>query len=100
METFDLIVVGAAPLASLRHWGALRARPAARVLLMDRAPPGRDKVCGDGVGPDAVRELARVGLPDILRPEEQVSRYRLVVGSGATVAGTAPRRGTSSPAGS
>lgn len=92
-EQFDLIVVGAGPAGSAAAVGALRTRPGARVLILDRAPLGRDKVCGDAVGPDAIVELTNLGLTDILRPEERVSRFRLVAASGAKMLGVAPLPG-------
>jgi 2-polyprenyl-6-methoxyphenol hydroxylase-like FAD-dependent oxidoreductase len=46
--------------------GALRARPDARVLLLDRADFPRDKSCGDGIAPHALDELARLGAADVL----------------------------------
>lgn len=91
-EDFDLIVVGAGPAGSAAALGALRARPNARVLVLDRAPLGRDKVCGDGIGPEAVGELQGLGLTGILRPEERVGRFRLV-SSGAEMLGAAPMPG-------
>jgi geranylgeranyl reductase family protein len=92
-ENFDLIVVGAGPAGSAAALGALRTRPTARVLVLDRAPLGRDKTCGDGIGPDAVVELAKLGLTEILRPEERVSRFRIVAPSGANMLGTPPLAG-------
>ena len=92
-EEFDLIVVGAGPAGSAAGLGALRMDPSARVLILDRAPLGRDKVCGDAVGPDAIVELTNLGLTDILRPEERVSRFRLVAASGANILGIAPLPG-------
>lgn len=92
-EVFDLIVVGAGPGGSAAALGALRARPTARVLILDQAPLGRDKVCGDAIGPDAVTELAELGLTDLLRPEERVSRFRLAAASGADMIGLAPAPG-------
>lgn len=92
-EVFDLLVVGAGPGGSAAALGALRGRPTARVLILDRAPLGRDKVCGDAVGPDAVTELADLGLTDLLRPEERVSRFRLATASGADMVGLAPAPG-------
>lgn len=92
-EVFDLIVVGAGPAGSAAALGALHARPGARVLILDRAPLGRDKVCGDAVGPDAIVELTKLGLTDILRPEEQVSQFRLVAASGTNMLGIAPMPG-------
>jgi menaquinone-9 beta-reductase len=69
-------VIGAGPAGSAAAVAALRARPAARVLLLDRAPIGRDKVCGDGIAPQTVAELAALGI-DAVRPEEAVPAIRL-----------------------
>lgn len=88
---WDLVVVGAGPAGSAAAIAALRAKPGARVLILDRAPIGRDKVCGDGIAPHAVAELADLGV-DAVRPEENVALVRLV-GPGGTDAGAL----TSSP---
>jgi geranylgeranyl reductase family protein len=88
---WDLIVVGAGPAGSAAALAALRATPSARVLLLDRAPLGRDKVCGDGIAPHAVAELSRLGV-DAVRAEEHVGEVRLV-GPGGGDAGAL----TSSP---
>jgi len=74
---WDLIVVGAGPAGSAAALAALRAKPAARVLLLDRARIGRDKVCGDGIAPHAVAELATLGV-DAVRADEHVGEVRLV----------------------
>lgn len=74
---WDLIVVGAGPAGSAAALSALRARPDARVLILDRAPLGRDKVCGDGIAPHAVAELVTLGVKAV-RPEEHVASVRLV----------------------
>ncbi len=50
---WDLVVVGAGPAGSTAAISALRADPTARVLLLDAATFPRDKVCGDGVAPQA-----------------------------------------------
>lgn len=73
---YDLIVVGAGPAGSAAAIAALRARPSARVLLIDRAPLGRDKVCGDGIAPHAVAELEALGVTGVL-PREIVGTVRL-----------------------
>lgn len=78
---FDLIVVGAGPAGSAAALAALRARPDARVLLLDRAPLGRDKVCGDGIAPHAVAELDALGVTATLAAES-VPTVRLVSPSG------------------
>lgn len=77
----DLIVVGAGPAGSSAALAALRARPDARVLLLDRAPLGRDKVCGDGIAPHAVAELDALGVTATLAAES-VPTVRLVSPSG------------------
>jgi geranylgeranyl reductase family protein len=82
---WDLVIVGAGPAGAAAAIAALRARPDARVLLLDRAPMGRDKVCGDGIAPHAVAELAALGV-DAARPEEHVASVRLI-GPGGTDAG-------------
>ena len=79
---WDLVVVGAGPAGSAAALGALRARPGARVLLLDRADFPRDKSCGDGVAPHALDELARLGV---------AARARRP-GAGAPAAPAGPRR--------
>lgn len=59
---WDLVVVGAGPAGSTAALAALRADPAARVLLLDAAGFPRDKVCGDGVAPHALDVLAGLGV--------------------------------------
>jgi geranylgeranyl reductase family protein len=59
---WDLVVVGAGPAGSTAAIAALRADPAARVLLLDAADFPRDKVCGDGVAPHALDVLAGLGV--------------------------------------
>lgn len=76
-------MVGAGPAGSAAAVAALRARPGARVLLLDRAPIGRDKVCGDGIAPQTVAELGALGL-DAVRAEEAVGAIRLTVPGAAS----------------
>jgi menaquinone-9 beta-reductase len=85
-ETWDLAVVGAGPAGSAAALAALRARPDARVLLLDRADFPRDKSCGDGVAPHALDELARLGVADVLADRVPVWRLRLRSPDGTQVA--------------
>lgn len=57
----DVIVVGAGPAgAATAHYLALHGL---QVLLLEKATFPRDKVCGDGLTPGAVRELITMGVP-------------------------------------
>ena len=58
--TFDAVVVGAGPAGSTAAF--VLARGGARVALVDKATFGRDKACGDLVGPRALALLASLGL--------------------------------------
>jgi flavin-dependent dehydrogenase len=56
----DVIIAGAGPAGSLA--ALVLARAGARVVLIDREPFPREKLCGDTLNPGAVRLLASVGL--------------------------------------
>ncbi|WP_278236475.1 geranylgeranyl reductase family protein [Isoptericola sp. AK164] len=56
----DVIVVGAGPAgASAAHWCATAGLD---VLVLEKSAFPRDKICGDGLTPRAVAELARMGV--------------------------------------
>jgi geranylgeranyl reductase family protein len=59
-ERFDVCVIGAGPAGATA--ACLLAKEGIDTLLVDRAIFPRDKVCGDGVGPRAVRVLEKLGL--------------------------------------
>lgn len=64
-ELHDVAIAGAGPAGSM---AALHlARRGRRVLLLDRHPFPRDKVCGDALIADAVRCLERAGVADDVR---------------------------------
>lgn len=88
---WDLVVVGAGPAGSSAALSALRVRPGARVLLLDRADFPRDKSCGDGVAPHALDELARLGIAHVLADRVPVRRLRLRSPDGTEVAATLQR---------
>jgi menaquinone-9 beta-reductase len=64
-ETADVIVVGAGPGGSAT--AAYLAMAGLDVLLLEKTAFPREKVCGDGLTPRAVRELITLGVPT---PEE------------------------------
>ena len=57
---YDVIVVGAGPAGSVAAF--VLACAGARVGLVDKAGIGRDKACGDLIGPRGVRLLDELGL--------------------------------------
>ena len=88
---WDLAVVGAGPAGAAAALSALRTRPGARVLLLDRSDFPRDKSCGDGIAPHALDELARLGAAHVLADRVPVQRLRLTAPHGAEVARRTPR---------
>lgn len=60
-DDVDVIVVGGGPAGSATAYYCAQA--GLEVLLLDKARFPRDKVCGDGLTPRAVRELALMGVP-------------------------------------
>lgn len=90
----DLAVVGSGPAGAAAALRALQCDPGLRVALLDRARFPRDKTCGDGVGPDGVAVLERLGVAaQVLAGHPPVERVRVVAPSGLEAAGTAPRPG-------
>lgn len=69
-ELFDIAVVGAGPAGSVAAYAA--ARRGYNVALIDRNTFPRDKACGDGIGPAAVRLARRLGLSDLFDGYEPI----------------------------
>lgn len=90
-ELWDVAVLGAGPAGAAAALQVLGLRPGARVLLLDRANFPRDKACGDGIAPHALRALAALGVPDPVAGFAPVHRLRLRSPGGATVARTMRR---------
>jgi menaquinone-9 beta-reductase len=61
VERADVIIVGAGPSGSAT--AAYLAMVGLDVLLLEKAAFPREKVCGDGLTPRAVRELITLGIP-------------------------------------
>jgi geranylgeranyl reductase family protein len=67
----DVLVVGAGPAGSAA--AQLLARAGRSVVLVDAHAFPRDKVCGDGLIPDAHRALARLGVLEAVMAEARSS---------------------------
>lgn len=97
MREVDLAVVGAGPAGSAAALGALTAAPDTSVVLLDRAEFPRDKVCGDGIGPEGTDVLAHLGVTDVIDGYAPLHRVRLHAPDGIVAAGEAPRPGVVVP---
>src|SRR5215211_6738623 len=72
-ESRDIVVVGGGPSGAAFAHRAASAR--ADVLVLDKAVFPRDKPCGDGLTPRAVRRLGELGIG-----EDELSRFQQVEG--------------------
>jgi geranylgeranyl reductase family protein len=90
---YDLVIVGAGPAGTAAALTARRVAPHARVAMIDRAAFPRDKPCGDALSPDAVAELARLGVGNAVRGFPPVERLRLRAPSGVEVSDAPPAVG-------
>jgi geranylgeranyl reductase family protein len=73
----DVVVVGSGPAGSACAWSL--ARQGLQVLLVDQQAFPRDKACGDGLIPDALVALDRLGvLDEVLQQARQVPHVRCV----------------------
>ncbi len=76
MARCDLAVIGAGPAGAAT---AIRAaRGGASVTVFEKASPGRDKVCGDGLTPRAVSALGELGIA--LDGAHRIDGLRMIAG--------------------
>jgi geranylgeranyl reductase family protein len=77
----DAVIVGAGPGGSAAAY--FLSRRGLDVLLLDRADFPRDKTCGDGLTPRALRVLDQMGiLPEVERVGCRVGAYEVVAPDG------------------
>lgn len=75
--TADLLVIGAGPAGAA---AAIRAaRGGAKVVVFDKAPYGRDKVCGDGLTPRAIGALNELEID--LEDAHHIRGLRMIANS-------------------
>jgi menaquinone-9 beta-reductase len=78
----DVIVVGAGPAGASAAYHLAAA--GADVLLLEKAAFPRDKVCGDGLTPRAVKQLVAMGF-DLDQPGWQKNKGLRIKGAGHTI---------------
>lgn len=80
----DVLVVGAGPAGSAA--AKVLAQAGLNVVLMDQHDFPRDKICGDGLIPDAHAALRRLGLLELVMARaERISHVRCVGPSGGAI---------------
>jgi geranylgeranyl reductase family protein len=81
-EPYDVLIVGAGPAgASAAYWLAQRGR---RVIAVEKKRFPREKTCGDGLTPRAVRQLHDLGLAERLEGSQRFDGLRSI-GHGVTL---------------
>lgn len=93
----DLAVVGAGPAGSAAALRAGAVAPDLVVALVDAADFPRDKVCGDGIGPEGLDVLERLDAAAVVADAPRLDRLEVVAPSGRRARGRAPRPGVVVP---
>lgn len=75
-ERVDIAVIGGGPAGAATAIRAARA--GAKVVVFEKAPHGRDKICGDGLTPRAVQALDDLDIP--LTDAHLVDGLRMIAG--------------------
>ena len=80
----EVLVIGAGPAGSAA--ARMLAQAGLDVLQVDQYPLGRDKVCGDGLIPDALAALGRLGLLDqVMARARRLSHVACIGPSGGRI---------------
>ena len=76
MTHYDIAVIGGGPAGAATAIRAARA--GARVLVVEKGAHGRDKICGDGLTPRAVKALDELQIP--LDDAHPIAGLRMIAG--------------------
>ena len=76
MNDFDIIVIGGGPAGA--ETAIQAARGGASVAIFEKAPIGRDKVCGDGLTPRAIGALQELNID--LEGIHKITGLRMIAG--------------------
>lgn len=93
----DLAIVGAGPAGSAAALRALAVAPDLDVALVDAATFPRDKVCGDGIGPEGLDVLTALDASSVVADAPRLGRLAVLAPSGRRATGQAPRPGVVVP---
>jgi menaquinone-9 beta-reductase len=90
-KDYDVIIVGAGPGGS--SMATFLGRQGVPALLLDKAAFPRDKVCGDGLAPQALYWLDRLGCIDAVldRSRACISTADVIINGREVVTGTFPQ---------
>lgn len=97
VRNYDAAVIGAGPAGS-----ALAVRLASeglRVALIDKAPLGRDRVCGGFLGAEAGAIFEKLGIPETLQAVKARPVHHLILSGPGTPEILAPLAGSGQPHG-
>lgn len=79
-NTVQVIVVGGGPAAAATAYHLAHAGVSVRILEKSTFP--RDKICGDGLTPMAVKEILAMGIKPLEEPGWQINHGLTVIGGG------------------
>lgn len=83
-DVIDVLVIGAGPAGSACAWQLASA--GRRVVLVDQHVFPRDKVCGDGLIPDAHAALRRIGvLDEVMAHARRIPQVRCIAPRGGFI---------------
>ena len=83
-KKYDIIIVGAGPAGAAAAY--YLAKQGLQVVLIDKATFPREKTCGDGLTPRAIKVLAEMGLlPDLLNEGHKMDEATVFAPNGTPV---------------